>query len=465
MHTNTTVTYNRGVYDFGKPVLRVSDPVLIKQILVKDFHKFRNRIAKPSTSPVLSVTMASARDGQWKRIRAIASPAFTSAKLKHMYPLVNECCRDFLAALHRHVSTSGRIEVELKHLMSDYTIDVIASVAFATKTNPYSDPNNPFITKAKAMLSKNPMQILLIRILPTFAIKSRLWKAMVSDLSSNVMFFIEIVRRLMSERKKSDYRRRRLCGRRCDVWTSRERRRRRTDEGVDELMAEKRALSGVEENKFNENEILAQCYVFFNAGFETTATALSYCTYELAVNPHIQDQLVAETREAFSENTTDIDYETLCRLPLLDAVVSETLRKYPPLINFGREAMDDVVLTRDSDGSMFKIEKGMNVSIPVYALHHDPDYYPDPFAFKPDRFLAQNGRNIKPYTYLPFGAGPRNCIGTRFALLVIKLALVKILKQFRFYAVPDTDIPVIFNVGVGVNQLNAKRLVVGVEKR
>ncbi|CAG2119941.1 unnamed protein product, partial [Medioppia subpectinata] len=100
-------TYGRlfGLYAMlGKPALSVADPVLIKQILVKDFYKFRNRKPALSTSPIFSKIMFSARDDDWKRIRAIASPTFTSAKLKRMYPLINECCRDFMAALHTDVS-------------------------------------------------------------------------------------------------------------------------------------------------------------------------------------------------------------------------------------------------------------------------------------------------------------------------------------------------------------------------
>ncbi|CAG2101581.1 unnamed protein product, partial [Medioppia subpectinata] len=504
-----------GVYEFGKPGLRVADPVLIKQILVKEFYKFRNRKEGGDRIAVFKNTLIRATGDDWKRIRAIASPAFTSAKLKHMYPLINECCRDFLAALDRDVST-GRTEVELKQLMGAFTMDVIASTAFATKTNPYSNPNNPFTSKCKALFHERPLMILLSLILPTFITNKHLWKVMVKDPDLNSKFFFDISRDLIRERKKSGKKyndflqllmdvervdnnttttgadsvasdaleghhvnegvdelmaeKQALSGMKysnttttgADSVASDALEGHHVNEGVDELMAEKQALSGVVEKKLTTDEILAQCFLFFAVGYETTATTLSYCVYELALNPDIQDLLVAETKEAFNENTTDIDYETLSRLPLLDAVISETLRKYPPVMRVEREAVEDVVLTYGSNGSTIKIEKGVPLEIPVYAIHHNPDYYPDPEAFKPDRFLPQNCHHIKPYTYLPFSAGPRNCIGMRFAMLEAKLCLGKLIQQFRFYRVPSTDVPVIF-IATDI-LLRPKRLIVGVEK-
>ncbi|CAG2107352.1 unnamed protein product [Medioppia subpectinata] len=468
-------TYGRlyGVYEFAKPGLRVSDPVLIKQILVKDFHTFRNRRQDADKIAVFKNTLNRARDGHWKRIRALISPTFTSGKLKHMYPLINECCRDFLAALNTDVST-GRTEVELKEIMGAYSMDVIASCAFATKTNTYSNPNNPFTTKCKAMFIERPFISFLSLILPTFIINNKLWKVMVKDPDLYAKFFLDISRDLIFERKNSgktynDFLQLLIDVEREDSNTttgadsvaSDALEGHHVNEGVDEQMAEKQALSGVVEKKLTEKEILGQCFLFFAAGYETTATTLSYCVYELALNPDIQDLLVAETKEAFNYKG-NIDYDTLCRLPLLDAVLSETLRHYPPVLRLEREAMDDVVLTRGGNESI-KIEKGVSMEIPIYSIHHDPDHYPNPFAFKPDRFLPENRHNIKPYTYLPFGSGPRNCIAMRFGLLEAKLVLAKMIQQFRFYSVPNTDVPVVFNAGSIL--LEPKRLVVGVGLR
>ncbi|CAG2101755.1 unnamed protein product [Medioppia subpectinata] len=233
---------------------------------------------------------------------------------------------------------------------------------------------------------------------------------------------------------------------------------------VNESTAGKRISSDVLNKKLTEKEIVDQCSAFLIGGLTSQLSTLSYCTYELAVNSDIQDRLVAETREAFNEHNGDIDYDTLCGLPLLDAVISETLRKYPADVRLKRVAEEDVVLSAGSgDGSTLRIEKGVMVEIPVYAIQHDPDYYPDPFAFRPDRFMRPNVANITPYTHFPFGSGPRQCVAMRFALVQVKLLVAKMLQQFRFYAVPDTDIPLVFIPHPF--QLKAKRIVVGVKNR
>ncbi|CAG2181638.1 unnamed protein product [Oppiella nova] len=229
-------------------------------------------------------------------------------------------------------------------------------------------------------------------------------------------------------------------------------------EGRDEMATNAKAFKGVLEKKLTEDEILTQCFIFLVAGYETIASSLSYCTYELALNPGLQDRLYEETKEAFN-GKGEMDYEVLLGLPFLDAFLSEALRHYPPLLRHEREAMEDVMLGETG----VKIEKGVVVEVPVYAMHHDPDHYPDPFTFNPDRFMPSNRGHIKPYTYLPFGSGPRHCIAMRFALLVAKVAITKMSHSFRFSRVTATDVPVVFNRGRIL--LKSKRLVVGLRKR
>lgn len=87
------------------------------------------------------------------------------------------------------------------------------------------------------------------------------------------------------------------------------------------------------------------------------------------------------------------------------------------------------------------IKKGTAIIIPAYNIHRDPDFYPDPEKFDPERFSPEAVQSRDPYTYLPFGQGPRNCIGIRFAQIEMKLALVRLLKKFKFIVVPETNIP------------------------
>ena len=109
------------------------------------------------------------------------------------------------------------------------------------------------------------------------------------------------------------------------------------------------------------------------------------------------------------------------------------------------------------------IEKDNLIYIPVYAIHHDQQYYSDAEIFQPDRFLPENHHLIKPYTYLPFGSGPRNCIGMRFGLLEAKLGLAKIIPKYKFVKCANTKVPLEFFPNRLL--LAAKNIVIGVERR
>ncbi|CAG2164092.1 unnamed protein product, partial [Oppiella nova] len=231
------------------------------------------------------------------------------------------------------------------------------------------------------------------------------------------------------------------------------------NQGAEELEMERKTLSANFLNKqLTESEIMAQGYVIFAAGYETTATTLTFCSYELALNPSVQERLYEEV-EAAVDADGEISYEDLAKLPFLDAVLSETLRKYPPIIKLQRKAMADYKLG-DTGIQLFKSQ---DVEIPVYAIHHSEEYYPQPEKFIPDRFLPENRHKITPYTYIPFGAGPRNCIGMRFALMEAKLGLVQIVRRYRFFRSPQTAVPLEFKP---ITLLcSPKSVIIGIEKR
>ncbi|CAO2630612.1 Cytochrome P450 3A31 [Lemmus lemmus] len=123
----------------------------------------------------------------------------------------------------------------------------------------------------------------------------------------------------------------------------------------------------------------------------------------------------------------------------LDMVLNETLRLYPIANRLERVCKQDV----EMDGVF--IPKDSVVMVPLYTLHHDPQYWPEPKEFRPERFSKEKKGSIDPYVYMPFGNGPRNCIGMRFALMNMKLALTKVLQNFSFQPCKETQIPLILS--------------------
>ena len=118
----------------------------------------------------------------------------------------------------------------------------------------------------------------------------------------------------------------------------------------------------------------------------------------------------------------------------MDMVIDETLRISPPSSRFDR------VASKDYEFEGLKIKKGQAMVVPIYALHHDPDIYPDPEHFNPERFSDENKKTRDSAAFLPFGIGPRNCIGMRFATIEVKLILTTILSKYRL--VPCDKTPV-----------------------
>ncbi|KAJ8718249.1 hypothetical protein PYW08_002486 [Mythimna loreyi] len=175
-----------------------------------------------------------------------------------------------------------------------------------------------------------------------------------------------------------------------------------------------------------DNLLVAQCIVFFAAGFETSSTTLGYTLYEIAKSEEIQKRVLEEVDSYLARHDNKVNFDCISDLPYLDAVIDETLRYYPVLGMIPRELMEDYTMP---DGT--KLDKGMRVHVPVYYLHHNPEFYPEPEVFRPERFLREEKKKINPYVYLPFGEGPRFCIGMRFAKMQMMTGLITILKKYR----------------------------------
>ncbi|CAG2183030.1 unnamed protein product, partial [Oppiella nova] len=146
----------------------------------------------------------------------------------------------------------------------------------------------------------------------------------------------------------------------------------------------------------SDAEMISQCVLFFMAGYETTATTISYATYLLAENPESQERLFEESKNIFNTKS-DIDYDGIERLEYLNGVVMETLRLYPPAVAVEREASEDIVLTSGED--RINVFKGDLFQVPITVLHMDRQHFDDPYAFKPQRFMASNIAH-HPYAHL-----------------------------------------------------------------
>uniref|UniRef100_A0A6Q2XYL7 unspecific monooxygenase n=1 Tax=Esox lucius TaxID=8010 RepID=A0A6Q2XYL7_ESOLU len=392
-----------GIYDGRQPVLCTMDRTMIKTILIKEcYNNFTNRRLYDS----LNV----AEDDTWRRIRSILSPSFTSGRLKEMFGIMKQHSSILLNGMKKQAEKGQAIE--LKEFFGPYSMDVVTSTAFSVDIDSLNNPSDPFVSNVKKMLKFdlfNPL-FLLVAFFPFTG--PILEKMNFSFFPGGVLdFFYASLAKIKSDRVSGNTKVtniNRFLQYVSHDWT----RSRRTCVLV----------------------ILSQAMIFIFAGFETSSSALSFLAYNLATNPHVMTKLQEEIDTVFP-NKAPIQYEALMQMEYLDSVLNESLRLYPIAPRLERVAKKTVEI----NGII--IPKDCVVLVPTWTLHRDPEIWSDPEEFKPERFSKENKESIDPYSYMPFGAGPRNCIGMRFALVMIKLAMVEILQSYTFTACDETQIP------------------------
>ncbi|TFK15979.1 laccase domain-containing protein 1 [Platysternon megacephalum] len=166
------------------------------------------------------------------------------------------------------------------------------------------------------------------------------------------------------------------------------------------------------------------CYSFFYCGHDTTAAAMNWAIYLLGCHPEAQKKVHRELDEVFGNSDRPVTMDDLKKLRYLECVVKEALRLFPSVPFFARTTSEDCHIRG------FKIPKATEVVVVPYVLHREPEIFPDPEEFRPERFFPENSKGRHPYAYVPFSAGPRNCIGQRFAQMEEKAVLAIILRRF-----------------------------------
>ncbi|KAJ7391626.1 Thromboxane-A synthase [Desmophyllum pertusum] len=195
-------------------------------------------------------------------------------------------------------------------------------------------------------------------------------------------------------------------------------------------------------DKIDNDDIQAQSLVFLLAGYETSSTTLGFVCYHLASDTHVQDKLRDETDRMWPGDEESPSYDVLHKMDYLDMVINEALRMYPPGFTLQRDCNETCTIKGVT------IQNGMPIMIPCYAIHHDPEIWPEPEKFDPERFTEAEKAKRHPYAFMPFGFGPHNCVGMRFALLEIKLTLMKLLKKYKLERTEKTAVPLEFVIGV-----------------
>ncbi|KAK9505569.1 hypothetical protein O3M35_009589 [Rhynocoris fuscipes] len=427
-----------GAYIWNKPVLFLRDPEVIKIVMVKEFQHFRSRgRVELSEKEPLSMHLFSLEEDLWRAVRLKLAPTFTSGRLKHMFSIFEDAAKKMDGELLKIIKKGE--PVNIKEVVTCFTLDTITSCAFGLEPN--TADNEEFLkTSKKIFLPYVPLKLKVkIALALMFPFLKKFYRFNFVDQEVE-HFLINMVKNTVKYREENNIRRNDFL----DLMIQLKNKGKLENESKEASEAEKKAESTTIE--FTPSLLAAQCFVFFAAGFETSSSVQSYGFYELAMNQDIQDRLRKEIDEVCEKYGGKLTYQALSEMTYLDQVISEVIRKYPTLPFLERKCTKQYSFPNYPE---IVIEEGTKIYIPVYSLHHDPKYFPNPDKFDPDRFSAENKSSITPYTYLPFGEGPRYCIGMRFGQLQTRMGIASILKKYKVLPNKDTPSKLSF-VGTGL---------------
>ncbi|CAF3368464.1 unnamed protein product, partial [Rotaria socialis] len=396
--------------------------------LIRKYGKVVGRTIEGITGP-FEHGLPVLKDEQWKNARSIVSPTFSSAKLKAMYTLMNETSDTYRDRLLEYADKKEIFNINT--LSEKYTLDTISSCLFGIETNSLKNENATLIKHLKKFFTIDVTNIFLYILVISPRLARYLAKKGYSIFPSDTINYVSnIVNHVISQRRQHLERRNDFIQMMIDHEEAMK---------VEEAMTEQTKTKdpqqqwGTLKKTLNDKEIFAQGLVFLAAGFETTSVLLSFFFYVMAIEPIVQEKVYEEIQQELGDD--EISYEKVNQLQYLDMVINETLRMYPPFIKLDRVASQDYQL------GDYHIPKGSFVTVPIYPIHHDPEYWPEPENFIAERFSPAEKAKRHPMTFLPFDDGPRNCIGMRFALLEAKIAIAKALRVVEFEKCEKTEVP------------------------
>jgi cytochrome P450 len=381
----------------GKRIYFVNDAEYVKRILLDNVANYPKSVTyRNNLRPFLGDGLLISEGEFWKRQRRLAQPAFHLRRLKALAAAMAGAATRMVAGWEH-----GRV-IDVMAAMNAVTMDIVAQTLFGADVS--GDIGE--VAEAMAVLQEETGRVRPAAFfdLPEFLVRRRGRKFMQA-----VATLDRIVTRIVADRRASG-------GTRDDLLSMLlEARDQDTGEGM------------------TDKQLRDELVTLFLAGHETTAIALTWTFHLLGQSPRAEAILQAEVDEVLGERDAPA-FDDLERLPYARMVAEEALRLYPPAYVFSRRA------AREDKLGTFDMPAGAHIVISPYALHRRPDYWPEPDAFWPERF-APGARTDRPkLAYLPFGGGPRICIGNSFAMMEHAIVLAAAVRRWRLESIPGREV-------------------------
>jgi len=446
-----------GYFLFQVPRYNINDIDLAKQVLVKDFEYFTDRAAITTGDEVFNNFLTNLTGEDWKRTRMLMSGVFSSGKLKLMVPHIDKAGMNLVKHLSQ-VCERGEV-LDMKNLGGLLTLDSIATAGFGLDINSFDDPENRFrimalqLTNApgyrKTSIPVLVLKTLMFKAFPEFS--SKVLKMKFSDAES-MDFFSDIIRRTYRHRMESKERRNDLIDlivdevKKADSSANNSgQNKQKEDEFEDEFEKDAELdSSNIKQEKVNEEIVLiANAILFFFAGFDTSASGFGAIAHKLCMYPDYQERVYEEIMDVLGKDE-QITFEKINELKFLDRFIFESFRQSPFVTFLERACTKNYQVP----GTDVVIPKGTVITVATQDLHKLESAFYNPEEFDPENFAPENKPNK--FAFQGFGQGPRNCIGMRYAMLVLKIGIVHMLRHYRVVKGSD-DMPVNLKINKEMN--------------
>ncbi|XP_017057725.1 probable cytochrome P450 4d20 [Drosophila ficusphila] len=354
---------------------------------------------------------------KWHARRKIFTNAFHFKVLEHYVEIMDRNSGIMVENL-REVA-DGKTSVDTLKYVSLAALDVITEAAMGVQVNAQKDPDFPYIKALKSVVYIQPDRMFKFSqrydwLFPLAAPLLR--RRLLSDIRVMHDFTDKVIRerRATVERAKADGTYRPLSLGDADI-------------GQKSQMALLDILlqSSINNQPLNDADIREEVDTFMFEGDDTTSSGVSHALHAIARHPEVQQRIHEELLQVLGKDPhAPVTQSQLQELKYLECAIKETMRLYPPVPAIGRHTHKDLQIGDKT------IPANTSIYLVLYWAHRDPDYFPDPLSFKPERFLDGQEESHKNFAYVPFSAGPKNCIGQKFAFLEMKALISKVL---RFY--------------------------------
>ncbi|XP_063361534.1 cytochrome P450 6B1-like [Cydia amplana] len=403
-----------GYYRGSTPELYIRDPDIVRNILSNDFAHFypRGLGRNPEVEPLLA-SLFHADGDLWKLTRQRLTPAFTTARLKAMFPLVVRCAERLQGVARAAAARPGACDV--RDLMARFSTEFIGACGFGVETDSLGNEDSHF---------RKIGRLMFFRPLPV-VIKLMMW-----ELFPPLRSYIHVFDRKLDEsffdfvKNIREVRQCKPSGRHdfIDLLLELELKGKIVGESIEHRNPDGTPVTV--DMEMDLKMMVAQVFIFFGAGFETSSSTTSYTLHQLAFNPELQLKIQSEIDEVLQKYDNKLCYDAVAEMTLLSMAFKEAMRMFPSLGVLNRVCARPYTFPELG----LTVDPGVKIVVPVEALQNDQKYFENPRDFQPERFTPEELKKRHKYVYLPFGDGPRACIGSRLGEMQSLAGLAAVLQ-------------------------------------